>query len=108
MRYILMTFVGTDHAAAWERATPQDRQAEVDRTIAWFREHGAAGRIVGGEELAMDIARGRAKALLRQSDRPAGRCEQDARHCRHEQSFQVSSPPGFPILARQALQIFAG
>lgn len=53
MRYILMTFVGTDHAAAWEHATPEERKAEVDRTIAWFREHGAAGRIVGGEELAM-------------------------------------------------------
>ena len=51
MRYVMMTFVGTDHAEAWRTATPEERQAEVDRTIAWFREHGAAGRIVGGEEL---------------------------------------------------------
>jgi hypothetical protein len=52
MRYVMMTFVGTDHAEAWERATPDERQAEVDRTVAWFREHGAGGHIVGGEELA--------------------------------------------------------
>jgi hypothetical protein len=52
MRYILMTYQAPDHLEAWERATPEERQLEIDRTIAWFREHGAAGRIVGGEELA--------------------------------------------------------
>lgn len=49
MRYVMMTFVGPDHLEAWRSATPEERQAEVDRTIAWFREHGA--HIVGGEEL---------------------------------------------------------
>ena len=51
MRFVMMTFVGTDHAEAWRTATAEERQAEIDRTVAWFREHGAAGRIVGGEEL---------------------------------------------------------
>jgi len=51
MRYILMTFVGDEHNHAWERAPAAERQAEVDRVTAWFREHGRAGRIVGGEEL---------------------------------------------------------
>jgi hypothetical protein len=64
MRYILLTYQAPDHLEAWERATPAERQAEVDRTIAWFREHGAAGRIVGGEELGSP---GQAKTV-----RPAG------------------------------------
>ena len=51
MRYILLTYTAPDHAAWWEAATLEERQAEVERTIAWFREHGARGRIVGGEEL---------------------------------------------------------
>ena len=51
MRYILLTIQSPDHVAAWERATPAERQAEVDRVGAWFRAHGQAGRIVGGEEL---------------------------------------------------------
>jgi hypothetical protein len=51
MRYILLTYQAPDHIEAWERATAAERQAEIDRVIAWFREHGAAGRIVGGEEL---------------------------------------------------------
>lgn len=51
MRYILLTYTAPDHAAWWASASPVDRQAEVDRVIAWFREHGAQGRIVGGEEL---------------------------------------------------------
>ena len=49
MRYVMLTFVGPEHAEAWRTATPEDRQAEVDRTIAWFRTNGA--HIVGGEEL---------------------------------------------------------
>jgi hypothetical protein len=49
MRYILMTYVAPDHVEAWDRMTPEERQLDVDRTIAWFREH--AGHIVGGEEL---------------------------------------------------------
>ena len=51
MRYVMLTFQGDDHLAAWEAATPEERRLEIERTIAWFREHGAAGRIVGGEEL---------------------------------------------------------
>ena len=51
MRYVMMTFVSPDHARAWTDGTPEERQAEVDRTIAWFQEHGSAGHIVGGEEL---------------------------------------------------------
>jgi hypothetical protein len=49
MRYILMTYVSPDHVAEWDRMTPEERQLDVDRTIAWFREH--AAYIVGGEEL---------------------------------------------------------
>lgn len=51
MRYILLTYTAPDHVAWWEGATPEERQAEVDRVVAWFREHGAQGRIIGGEEL---------------------------------------------------------
>jgi hypothetical protein len=51
MRYVMLTFQGDDHLEAWEAATPEERRLEIERTIAWFREHGAAGRIVGGEEL---------------------------------------------------------
>lgn len=51
MRYILLTIQSPDHVAAWDRATPAERQAEVDRVGAWFRAHGEVGRIVGGEEL---------------------------------------------------------
>ncbi len=51
MRWIMLTYPGEAHIKAWEAATPDERRLEVERTIAWFREHGAAGRIVGGEEL---------------------------------------------------------
>jgi hypothetical protein len=51
LRYVLMTYQTRDHVEAWERAIPAERQLEINRTIAWFREHGALGRIVGGEEL---------------------------------------------------------
>jgi hypothetical protein len=51
MRYVMLTYQGDDHLAAWEAATPEERRLEIERTIAWFRVHGAAGRIVGGEEL---------------------------------------------------------
>ena len=51
MRYVMLTFQGDEHLAAWEAATPEERRLEIERTIAWFREHGAEGRIVGGEEL---------------------------------------------------------
>jgi hypothetical protein len=51
VRYILLTTQGPEHVEAWKNASREDRQAEIDRTVAWFREHGGAGRIVGGEEL---------------------------------------------------------
>jgi hypothetical protein len=51
VRYILMTIVGPDHVAAWESSTAAEKEADIDVTRAWFREHGIAGRIVGGEEL---------------------------------------------------------
>ena len=51
MRYVLMTYSGPDHVVAWERSTAAEKQLEIDRVLAWFREHGTAGRIVGGEEL---------------------------------------------------------
>ncbi len=51
MQFILMTYQAPDHVDAWERSTTAEKQLEIDRVIAWFREHGTAGRIVGGEEL---------------------------------------------------------
>lgn len=51
MRYILMTIVGPDHVAAWEASSAAEKEADIEVTRAWFREHGIAGRIVGGEEL---------------------------------------------------------
>ena len=51
VRYILMTIVGPDHLEAWEASTAAEKEADIEVTRAWFREHGAAGRIVGGEEL---------------------------------------------------------
>jgi hypothetical protein len=52
VRYILLTTQGLEHVEAWRNASREERQDEIDRTIAWFRTHGAAGRIVGGEELS--------------------------------------------------------
>ncbi len=51
MRYILMTIQGPDHVAAWNDSSGAQKHEEMDEVIAWFKEHGAAGRIVGGEEL---------------------------------------------------------
>jgi hypothetical protein len=51
MRYILMTFVSPEHADWWARSTAVEKRVDIDRTVAWFREHAAAGRIAGGEEL---------------------------------------------------------
>ena len=51
MRYILMTFVGREHTDWWTRSSADEKRADIERTVAWFREHGAAGRIKGGEEL---------------------------------------------------------
>ncbi|HEX5589063.1 MAG TPA: YciI family protein [Candidatus Limnocylindrales bacterium] len=51
MRYILMTFVGREHTEWWLRCSVAEKREEIGRVTAWFREHGAAGRITGGEEL---------------------------------------------------------
>lgn len=56
MRYVLMTYAGPDHVEAWDRSTAAEKQLEIDRALAWFREHGMAGRIVGGEELSPPVA----------------------------------------------------
>ena len=49
MRHVLMNFVHPDDAAAYYAMTPQEQQADVERHIAWFRNH--REHIVGGEEL---------------------------------------------------------
>jgi hypothetical protein len=51
MRYILLTTQGKEHVDAWLNGTADDKEAEIEDTRAWFREHALAGRIVGGEEL---------------------------------------------------------
>ena len=51
MRYVMLTYNGERALRWWEEATQEERQAEVERTVAWFQEHGSKGRIVGGEEL---------------------------------------------------------
>lgn len=49
MRYVLMNWVDPDDAAAYERMSADEQQADVQRHIEWFRNHGE--HIVGGEEL---------------------------------------------------------
>ena len=51
MRYILMTVQSPEHIDAWLNGTAEEKEAEIEATKAWFREHGMAGRITGGEEL---------------------------------------------------------
>ena len=51
MRYILMTIAGPEHIEAWKNSSADDKQREIADAKAWFGKHGAAGRIVGGEEL---------------------------------------------------------
>ena len=51
MRYVMLTYNGEETLRWWEAASQAEKQAEVERTVAWFQEHGAKGRIVGGEEL---------------------------------------------------------
>jgi hypothetical protein len=50
MRYVLMNWVHPDDAAAWEGWSAEEKQADVDRHIAWFGKH--RDHIAGGEELA--------------------------------------------------------
>ena len=51
MRYILLTTQGREHIDAWLNGSAAEKEAEIEATKAWFREHALAGRIVGGEEL---------------------------------------------------------
>jgi len=51
VRYVLMTYVSPEHIADWEAMTAAEKSADIDKAKAWFHEHGADGRIVGGEEL---------------------------------------------------------
>ena len=51
MRFVMLTYNGEETLRWWEEASTEERQAEVERTVAWFQEHGSKGRIVGGEEL---------------------------------------------------------
>ena len=51
MRYILITFAGPERVAAWDAMSAVEKEADIGRVMAWFGEHGAAGRISGGEEL---------------------------------------------------------
>ena len=51
MRYILLTVQGQEHVDAWLNGTAEEKEAEIEATKAWFREHAMAGRITGGEEL---------------------------------------------------------
>ena len=52
MRFVM--FIHNDPAkfAWWEGLTREEREADIERHRAWFREHAQAGHIVGGEELA--------------------------------------------------------
>ena len=52
MRYILIPTQGKEHIDAWLNGSVEDKEAEIEATRAWFREHGTAGRITGGEELS--------------------------------------------------------
>jgi hypothetical protein len=51
MRYVLFTYVGPERVAEWEAMTADEKRADIGRVMAWFGEHGQAGRIRGGEEL---------------------------------------------------------
>ena len=44
-----MNWYHPDDAAAWERMSAEEQQADIERHLAWFRRH--AAQIRGGEEL---------------------------------------------------------
>ena len=52
MRYIRIPTQGKEHVDAWLNGSVEDKEAEIEATRAWFREHGMVGRIAGGEELS--------------------------------------------------------
>ena len=53
MRYVLFTYAGPERVADWDAMSSTEKQADIARVMGWFREHGQAGRIVGGEELGL-------------------------------------------------------
>lgn len=48
-KFVLLTWVDPEDAAAWEAMTPAEQEADVERHRTWFRRFG--DRVVGGEEL---------------------------------------------------------
>ena len=56
MRYILITFAGPERVKSWDAMSAAEKEADIARVMAWFGEHGAAGRIAGGEELGRATA----------------------------------------------------
>ena len=51
MDFVMLTYPGQAHREWWDRASPAERQTEIDRIIEWFREHRALDQINGGAEL---------------------------------------------------------
>jgi hypothetical protein len=49
MRYVMLTWVHPEDAAAWEKWKDADVQADVSRHSEWFGKH--RDKIVGGAEL---------------------------------------------------------
>jgi hypothetical protein len=49
MRYVLLTWVDPQDAAAWEAQPRPEMEADIERHREWFRKFG--DRIFGGEEL---------------------------------------------------------
>ncbi len=62
MKFVLMTIVSPERMDAWEAASSEERQANVDETIAWFRDYSGRGWITGGAELGLPA---RAKTVRR-------------------------------------------
>jgi hypothetical protein len=49
MRYVLMNWLSPEDVADWERWSPEQQAADIERHAEWFRKH--REHIVGGEEL---------------------------------------------------------
>ena len=49
MRTVLMNWVDPEDAAAYERLSPEEQQADIQRHFEWFRRH--REHVVSGEEL---------------------------------------------------------
>lgn len=49
MRYVLFNWLSPEDVADWETWTPEEKQADAERHMAWFAKH--RDHIVGGEEL---------------------------------------------------------